>query len=188
MGPKLTQVPRFSRPISCPQGLYSGRKREIRFNLTLRNKVSPRAEGGERRVGSHCPPPIFSVSSTELDAMGQEFLKPYVVALQSRGHATSEEGSRREGKPTCARHSLASTRVLSGRDMETSSWSTWPVSAASKGCSFHVFTQGSYGSSEERNLEVDEWNESGSSAPERCREMLGPLKFFLIISDKQILH
>lgn len=34
--------------------------------------------------------------------MGQEFLKAYVEALQSRGHATSEEGSRWEGKPTRA--------------------------------------------------------------------------------------
>lgn len=99
-------------------------------------------EGGERRVGSHCPLPIFSVSSTELDAMERDFLKPNVVAPPSRGHATSEEGSRWEGKPTWARHSLASTSVfcLAGRDKETSSWRTWLVAGASKGRSLHVFT------------------------------------------------
>lgn len=44
------QVPQCSRPSPCPQGFGSGRRKEIRCNSALRNKMLSSEEWEERKV------------------------------------------------------------------------------------------------------------------------------------------
>lgn len=94
--------------------------------------------------------------------MGQEFLKAYVVALQSRGHATSEEGvplgkKAHPGTGLPGQHQGSVRQKHGNQFMEN----MVAVGSYKKAVLFMCLLKsniipGSYGSSEESNLEVDE--------------------------------
>lgn len=143
-GTMSSRVHQFSRSSRCPQGFCSGRRKEIRCNPTLMNKMLSSEECVERRVVSYWAP---SLLSTKLDLMGQEFQR---VDWTPRGGPEALCGrSSIQGSPPCQnKRSIKKESPpehwipwqVPGFSLPAT-WKPWLLSTPSMGCSFRVFPQ-----------------------------------------------